>query len=115
MRLADFGQVLRQYRTRHGYNQEDMAELLGVQTAKHISLLENDDRNPGPELQKRLEDLLMADEVGAALIEQKTVLSKEEVAVQITLYHKLCKVRPVKREEALKMVYQILDMMAKER
>jgi len=115
MRLADFGQVMKQYRTRHGYNQEKMADLLGVQTSKYISMLENSDRKPGPDLQMRMEDLLMADEVGAVLLEQETVVSEEEMAVQVMLFHKLSKIKPVKKEEALKMVCQILDMMAKER
>ncbi len=112
MRLVDFGQIMKKYRKDHKLTQEQLSDILDVQT-KHISFLENGHRNPSPELQKKLEDLLMADEMGEAMLGQKKMLTDEEIAVQIKLYHKLCRLQPVQRDAALQMIYQLLDAMAK--
>lgn len=112
MRLADFGQRMKMYRKEHQMTQEQLADVLNVQT-KHISFLETGHRNPSPELQKKMEDLIMADELGEAMIRREKILSEEEVMVQIKLYHKLCKLHPVQREKALEMIYQLLDALAR--
>ena len=112
MRLADFGQMMKKYRQEHNMTQEILADILGVQT-KHISFLENGHRNPSPELQKNMEDLIMTDEIGEALLRQEKILSEDELTVQIKLYHKLCKIPPVQRAKALEMVYQLLDALAR--
>ena len=111
MRLADFGQQMRKYRKDHGLTQEQLADIFNVQT-KHISFLENGHRNPSPELQKKLEDMIIADEINGAMKED-TILSEEEMTAQIKLFHKLCKLGPVQKETALEMIYNLLDAMAR--
>ena len=111
MRLADFGQQMRKYRKDHGLTQEQLADIFNVQT-KHISFLENGHRNPSPELQKKLEDMIIADEINGAMKED-TILSEEEMTVQIKLFHKLCKLGPVQKETALEMIYNLVDAMAR--
>ena len=112
MRLADFGQQMRKYRKDHGLTQEQLADIFNVQT-KHISFLENGHRNPSPELQKKLEDMIIADEINDAMVEKDELLSEEEMNVQIKLFHKLCKLGPVQKETALNMIYNLLDAMAR--
>ena len=112
MRLADFGQQMRKYRKDHGLTQEQLADIFSVQT-KHISFLENGHRNPSPELQKKLEDMIIADEINGAMEKEERVLSEEEMAIQINLFHKLCKLGPVQKETALNMIYELLDVMAR--
>ena len=112
MRLADFGQQMRKYRKNHGLTQEQLADIFNVQT-KHISFLENGHRNPSPELQKKLEDMIIADEINRAMEKEDRLLSEEEMTVQIKLFNKLCKLGPVQKETALDMIYKLLDAMAK--
>lgn len=114
MRLADFGRNMRKYRKDHGLTQEQLADIFGVQT-KHISFLENGHRNPSPELQKKLEDMIIADEINGAMEEDGRILSEEEMIVQIKLFHKLCKLQPIQRETALNMIYELLDALAKKK
>ena len=114
MRLIDFGQRMKQYRKKHDLTQEKLAEKLGVQT-KYISFLENGHRNPSPELQKKLEDLLIADELSSALSTPDRKLSEEELHVQLHLFHKLNRLGSPQREAVLKMIYELLDAMAKNR
>ena len=110
MRLADFGQTMRNYRAEHRMTQEELADKLGVQT-KHISFLENGHRNPGPDLQKKMEDLLIADEMRQALRRDSSALSEEELEVQLKIFHKLSRLQPVQKEKALELIYSILDAM----
>ncbi len=112
MRLADFGQQMRKYRKDHGLTQEQLADIFSVQT-KHISFLENGHRNPSPELQKKLEDMIIVDEINGAMETEDRVLSEEEMTIQINLFHKLCKLGPVQKETALNMIYELLDAMAR--
>ena len=114
MRLTDFGQQMRKYRKEHGLTQEQLADIFSVQT-KHISFLENGHRNPSPELQKKMEDMIFADEVNGAMEGENRILTEEEMNVQIKLFHKLCKLGPVQKENALNMIYNLLDAMAKNR
>lgn len=111
MRLADFGQTMKKYRLEHRMTQEELADKLGVQT-KHISFLENGHRNPGPELQKKMEDLMMEDEMRRALQTETTALSAEELEVQLKIFHKLSRLQPAQREKALELIYSVLDAMA---
>ena len=112
MKILDFGQTMRQYRKKKGMTQEQLADCLGVQP-KYISLLENGWRNPGPELQKQMEELILSDELDSALSAQNHLLTEEELAIQLRFYLSLCRLRPARREAALKIVYQVLDTMAK--
>ncbi len=112
MRLADFGQQMRKYRKDHGLTQEQLADIFSVQT-KHISFLENGHRNPSPELQKKLEDMIIADEINGAMEEKERILSEEEMTIQIKLFHKLCQLGPVQKETTLNMIYELLDAMAR--
>ena len=112
MRLADFGQQMRKYRKDHGLTQEQLADIFSVQT-KHISFLENGHRNPSPDLQKKLEDMIIMDEINGAMEKEDRVLSEEEMIIQINLFHKLCKLGPVQKETALNMIYELLDAMAR--
>lgn len=108
MRLVGFGQAMKQYRTKHKLTQEKLAERLGVQT-KHVSLLENGHRNPSPELQKKLEDMIVADELSDVLTTSNKSLSEEELYVQLQLFHKLSRLNLAQREAVLKIIYELLD------
>lgn len=110
MRLVDFGQTMKKYRARHQMTQEVLADKLGVQT-KYISLLETGRRNPSAELQRKLEELIIADEMDGVFKRQETTLSPEEMEIQIKLFRKLSKLHPVQREKAVEVICQILDMM----
>ena len=114
MRLIDFGQRMKQYRGRHDLTQEKLAEKLGVQT-KHISLLENGHRNPSPELQKKLEDLMIADELSSALSSPNKPITEEELLVQLRLFHQLSRLDSSQREKVLNVIYELLDAMGKKR
>ena len=114
MRLVGFGQAMRQYRKKHKLTQEKLAERLGVQT-KRISLLENGHRNPSPELQKKLEDMIAADGLSSALIAPNKSLSEEELYVQLQLFHKLSLLNSSQRETVIKIIYELLYAMAKNR
>ena len=114
MRLVGFGQAMRQYRKKHKLTQEKLAERLGVQT-KHISLLENGHRNPSPELQKKLEDMIIADELNSTLAAPDQSLSEEELYVQLNLFHKLSRLNSPQRETVLKIIYELLDAMGNNR
>lgn len=114
MRLVDFGQRMRQYRRKNKLTQEKLAEKLGVQT-KHISLLENGHRNPSPELQVKLEDMMIAEELTSALSSPNKPITEEELLVQLLLFHKLSRLDPNQREKALNVIYELLDAMEKKR
>ena len=114
MRLVDFGQRMKQYRGKHELTQDKLAEKLGVQT-KHISLLENGHRNPSPELQKKLEDMIVADELNSALAASDKTLSEDELFVQLQLFHKLSRLNASQKKPVLKIIYELLDAMAKSR
>ena len=111
MRLADFGESMRMYRAEHKMTQEDLADALGVQT-KYISMLECGHRNPSTNLQKKMENLIAQDEVERAFRKEKTELTKEQIEVQLRLFHKLNKIHPNQKEKAIDLVCQILDVMA---
>ncbi len=111
MRLTDFGQTMRNYRIQHQMTQEELAEKLGVQ-AKHISFLENGRRNPGPELQRKMEELMAADDLRLGLEAEIHELSEKELEIQLKIFHKLSRLHPPQREKALELVYGILDAMA---
>ena len=114
MRLVDFGQRMKQYRGKHNLTQEKLAEKLGVQT-KHISLLENGHRNPSPELQKKLEDMIIADELRSTLSSPNKPLTEEELIIQLRLFHKLSRLNSSQREKVLNVIYELLDAMGKSR
>ena len=111
MRLVDFVQTMKKYRERHHITQEVLADMLGVQT-KYISLLETGRRNPSAELQCKLEELIIADELNGTFKRQNTTLTQEEVEIQIKIFRKLSKLQPVQREKAVEVICQILDMMS---
>ena len=114
MRLIDFGQRMKQYRGRHDLTQEKLAEKLGVQT-KHISLLENGHRNPSPELQKKLEDMIITDELRSALSSSDRPITEEELLIQLRLFHQLSRLDSLRREKVLNVIYELLDAMGKSR
>lgn len=114
MRLVDFGQRMKQYRERNKLTQEKLAEKLGVQT-KHISMLENGHRNPSPELQKKLEDMIIADELRSTLSSPNRPLTEEELIIQLRLFHKLSRLNSSQREKVLNVIYELLDAMGKSR
>ena len=114
MRLVDFGQRMRQYRRKNKLTQEKLSEKLGVQT-KHISLLENGHRNPSPELQKKLEDMIIADELRSTLSSPNKPLTEEELIIQLRLFHKLSRLNSSQREKVLNVIYELLDAMGKNR
>ena len=114
MRLIDFGQKMRQYRKRNKLTQEKLAEMLDVQT-KHISLLENGHRNPSPELQKRMEDLMIIDELDRGLSSKDRPITEAELLVQLRLFHQLSRIDSFQREKVLKVIYELLDAMGRKR
>ena len=114
MRLVDFGQRMKQYRGKHNLTQEKLAEKLCVQT-KHISLLENGHRNPSPELQKKLEDMIIADQLRSTLSSPNRPLTEEELIIQLRLFHKLSRLNSSQREKVLNVIYELLDAMGKNR
>ena len=109
MRLVDFSQAMKRYRTKHQITQEVLADILGVQT-KYISLLETGRRNPSAELQRKMENLILADEMDGMFKRQETALTSEEIETQIKIFRKLSKLQPVQREKAVEIICQILDM-----
>lgn len=111
MRLSDFGNTMKMYRAAHKMTQETLADVLGVQT-KYISLLECGRRNPGAKLQKKMEELMMIDEVEGIFRQEKAEASKEDVEIQLKLFYKLNRLQPAQREKAVQLICQILDAMA---
>ena len=112
MRLVDFGETVRKYRKDHDMTQEELAGILNIQP-KYLSYLENGHRSPGVNVQKKMEELLMADELNSAICKEEKMLTDEEMEIQIRFYQKLRKIHPLRRKEALDTVYRILDMMAR--
>lgn len=110
MRMVDFGRKMKSYRKKHKLTQEKLAEKLSVQT-KHISLLENGHRNPSPELQKKFEDMMIADELESELSSPNRPLTEEELIVQLRLFHKLSRLNSSQREKILDIIYKMLDVM----
>ena len=112
MRMLDFGSEMKTYRKRNQMTQEDLSEILGVQ-AKYISLLENGHRRPGTKLQKKMEELLMAEQIKDYCVLEDTPITKEEIEVQMRIFRRLCKLQPMMRAQAVDLICQILDMMSR--
>ncbi|MBQ8814733.1 MAG: helix-turn-helix transcriptional regulator [Lachnospiraceae bacterium] len=111
MRMLDYASEIRAYRKRHEMTQEALAEILGVQ-AKYVSLLENAHRRPGTKLQKKMEELITADELEGSCERAEMPITKEEIEVQMRIFRRLCKFPPVMREHVVDLICQILDMMS---
>lgn len=110
MVLADFGLTMKRYRKRHKLTQAKLAEMLDVGD-KHISFLENGHRYPGPELQMKMELLLMKDEWGAALLAEKTTIAPEDLEIQLRLYQQLKRLSLAKRKVAMDLILYELRML----
>ena len=112
MKLTDFGQTMRKYRMRHGMNQKSLGRLLGVK-ANHISLLENGRRDPSPSVQRKMEQLLLQDEWGKALLQESKMISDEDMELMMSLYRKLCRIHPSNRHSCIDLISYILDVMSR--
>lgn len=110
MKLTDFGQIMRQYRRKHRLTQAKLAEMLDVGD-KHISFLENGRKYPGPELQMKMELLMMKDEWSAALLTDERTIPPEDIEIQFSLYQQLSKLSPAKRKTAVDLIFHLLGLL----
>ena len=111
MRMFDYSAEMRAYRERQNMTQEELADILGVQ-AKYVSLLENGKRSPSGKLQRKMEELILAEDLKNQCEEQNVPISGNEVELQMRIFRKLSRLQPVVREQAVDVICQILDMMS---
>ena len=111
MRIFDFCSEIKAYRKRNQMTQEKLAEILGVQS-KYISLLENGRRRPSGKLQRKLEELIMAEDLAKQCEQEEMPISEADVEMQMRIFRKLSRLQPVVRDQAVELICQILDMMS---
>jgi len=111
MRMFDYSAEIKAYRKRQDMTQEELAEILGVQ-AKYISLLENGKRSPSGKLQKKMEELILAEDLKKECAGEEMPATDNEVELQMRIFRKLSRLQPVVREQAVDLICQILDMMS---